>query len=159
VAIPLFWVVPLAFYLLSFVICFDSPRRYRRAPYLALFVVAVGAVCRLEATVDTPILRQFPVFLGLVLAGCLVCHGEAYRLRPHSRFVTGFYLALASGGALGGAFVAVVAPLTFTGGDRRSAHGAPPHRAALDRRPLQRVRDPEVVGRGDLLGKLCTSAP
>jgi tetratricopeptide (TPR) repeat protein len=43
----------------------------------------------------------------------MVCHGELYRLRPDPRHLTGFYLMIAAGGALGGLFVAVIAPLIF----------------------------------------------
>jgi hypothetical protein len=45
---------------------------------------------------------------------CLACHGEVYRLRPATPQLTGYYLALAAGGALGGVFVTIVAPLIFT---------------------------------------------
>ncbi|NJD19826.1 MAG: ferrichrome ABC transporter permease, partial [Gemmatimonadetes bacterium] len=113
-AIPLFWVVPLALYLLSFVVAFDAPRRYRRPVYVSLLVVSVVAACRLAGTGNAPLLPQLPVYLGMLLVGCLVCHGEVYRLRPHPRHLTGFYLAIALGGALGGASVAVVAPVVFT---------------------------------------------
>jgi spermidine synthase len=55
--------------------------------------------------------------LGIYSAGlfvcCMVCHGELYRLRPDPRLLTGFYLMIAAGGALGGLFVAVIAPLIF----------------------------------------------
>ena len=44
----------------------------------------------------------------------MVCHGELYRLRPDPRHLTGYYLMIAAGGALGGLFVAVIAPLIFT---------------------------------------------
>ena len=44
----------------------------------------------------------------------MVCYGELYRLKPDPRHLTGFYLMIAAGGALGGLFVAVVAPLIFT---------------------------------------------
>lgn len=113
-AIPLFWVIPLALYLLSFVVAFDSPRRYRRAVYVSLLAVSVVAACRLAGTGNAPLMRQLPVYLGMLLVGCLVCHGETYRLRPHPRYLTGFYLAIALGGALGGASVALVAPVVFT---------------------------------------------
>jgi SAM-dependent methyltransferase len=43
----------------------------------------------------------------------MVCHGELYRLKPHPRLLTGYYLMIAAGGALGGFFVAVLAPLIF----------------------------------------------
>jgi SAM-dependent methyltransferase len=56
--------------------------------------------------------------VGLYCAGlficCMVCHGEVYRIRPDPRHLTGFYLMIAAGGALGGILVAVVAPLVFT---------------------------------------------
>lgn len=114
-AIPLFWVVPLSIYLLSFVLCFDSPRQYRRTLYLALFVASVWGVSEFVGTADAPLMRQLPVYLGMLFTGCMVCHGETYRLRPHPRYLTGFYLSIALGGALGGIFVALVAPVVFDG--------------------------------------------
>jgi SAM-dependent methyltransferase len=112
-AIPLFWVVPLSLYLLSFVVCFDSPRRYHRLTYLALLGLSVWSVCQIAGTGNAPLMRQLPVYLGMLLVGCMVCHGETYRLRPDPRHLTGFYLSIAAGGALGGAFVALVAPVAF----------------------------------------------
>jgi hypothetical protein len=44
---------------------------------------------------------------------CMLCHGELYRLRPQPRYLTGYYLMIAAGGALGGFLVAIVAPLVF----------------------------------------------
>jgi hypothetical protein len=46
---------------------------------------------------------------------CMVCHGELYRLRPDPSLLTRYYLMIAAGGALGGLFVAVIAPMIFTG--------------------------------------------
>jgi len=45
---------------------------------------------------------------------CMVCHGELVRLRPHPRYLTEFYLLISAGGALGGVFVSLVAPVIFT---------------------------------------------
>jgi hypothetical protein len=45
---------------------------------------------------------------------CMVCHGEMVRLKPSPRYLTRFYLMLSTGGALGGLFVGVLAPLIFT---------------------------------------------
>jgi len=45
---------------------------------------------------------------------CMVCHGELARLKPTPRYLTEFYLMIAAGGALGGLFVAIVAPLIFS---------------------------------------------
>ena len=51
--------------------------------------------------------------LTALLLGCLVVHGELYRLRPPAGSLTVFYLAVSAGGALGGLFVALVVPHVF----------------------------------------------
>ena len=56
---------------------------------------------------------QVAVYCGALLASCMVCHGEMVRLRPHPRHLTGFYLVVSVGGALGGIFVGLVAPMVF----------------------------------------------
>ena len=108
--IPFLWVLPLALYLLSFIICFDSPRWYKRLPFGV--ALARGPGRRLLGAVPAePGLDGFVVALFVC---CMVCHGELYRLKPDPRHLTGYYLMIAAGGALGGLFVAVVAPLIFT---------------------------------------------
>jgi hypothetical protein len=54
------------------------------------------------------------VFLAALFAGCMVCHGELARSRPTPQYLTTFYLTIAAGGALGGVFVALIAPRIFT---------------------------------------------
>ena len=114
--IPFLWVLPLALYLLSFVICFDSPRWYVRAPFLLALMAAWAGIGWMLLDQKSPVSIQLQ--LGIYCAGlficCMVCHGELYRLRPDPRHLTGFYLMIAAGGALGGLFVAVIAPLIFT---------------------------------------------
>ena len=52
--------------------------------------------------------------LGLSLfVCCMVCHGELARLKPHPRYLTGFYVIVSLGGAIGGLFVGLVAPNLF----------------------------------------------
>ena len=58
---------------------------------------------------------QIGSLAAALFAGCLVCHGELYRLRPSPRHLTTFYLVIAGGGALGGVFAGVVAPVVFHG--------------------------------------------
>jgi hypothetical protein len=111
-ATPFLWVVPLAIYLLSFVLCFDHPRWYRRAPFAVFLVVAIAEIDTLvdkEAAMAGRILVQS---LALFVV-CMICHGELYRLRPHPRHLTAYYLTIASGGALGGVIVALIAPWIF----------------------------------------------
>jgi len=112
--IPFLWVLPLALYLLSFVLSFAGAGWYSRLGYgssllggslLALWLQADG--------VDGDLVRQLLLYSLLLFCGCMVCHGELYRLRPGAGRLTEYYLALAAGGCLGGVFVAVGAPLLF----------------------------------------------
>ncbi len=43
----------------------------------------------------------------------MLCHGELVRLRPEPRYLTGFYLMISAGGALGGLSVSLIAPQVF----------------------------------------------
>lgn len=115
--VPFFWVVPLALYLLTFVIAFDHARWYRRVVWLPLAAVSVGAVVYLinqqYANEEMHFGSQLAIYLAAIFTGCLVCHGELVRKKPPARSLTAFYLAVALGGALGGVFVNLVAPLIF----------------------------------------------
>jgi spermidine synthase len=114
--IPLLWALPLAIYLLSFIICFAWPGAYIRPLWQALFVVTTFlAVAALFAGVDMSIEKQLAVFLGWLFVCCMMCHGELVRLLPGEAQLTSFYLTIATGGAIGGLFVAIVAPFLFSG--------------------------------------------
>lgn len=110
-AIPLLWILPLALYLLSFILCFDHPRWYRREIFHPLLLAGVPA---LYVAVHFALLTSELVIVPLLLfVACMVCHGELVALKPGVQRLTSFYLAISAGGALGGTFVAVVAPLVF----------------------------------------------
>lgn len=112
--VPLLWVVPLGLYLLSYIICFDSPRWYRRFPFGLSLVTLMGAVCwALFHAYDISVPAQMLIFGSLCFVCCMVCHGEVYRLRPAPEGLTTFYLMIALGGALGGVFVGIAAPVIF----------------------------------------------
>jgi hypothetical protein len=113
-SLPLLWIAPLALYLLTFIIAFDADRWYRRDIwYPALVLTSFAAVWSWIEGASLELGWQVAVHLLLVFAVGMVCHGEAARRRPGSAHLTSFYLCLALGGALGGLFVAVIAPLTF----------------------------------------------
>jgi tetratricopeptide (TPR) repeat protein len=113
--IPLLWIVPLSLYLLSFIICFDSPRWYRRGPFALALGVAEASICwALFGGNAVSIPLQLAAYSAGLFVCCMVCHGELYRLRPDPTHLTAFYLMIAAGGALGGVFVTLVAPLIFT---------------------------------------------
>ena len=114
--IPLLWVVPLAMYLLSFVICFDNSRWYRRLPFAVALVIALaGVYWALVSEIGLSVALQLGAYSTGLFVCCMVYHGELYRLRPAPSGLTGYYLIIAAGGALGGVFVTLVAPLIFTG--------------------------------------------
>ena len=112
--IPLLWVLPLALYLLSFILCFNHDRWYKRwifGPLLAVGALAVVYIMPQDLTLSAWI--QIGVYSTMLFACCMVCHGELARLRPGANYLTRFYLIIGIGGALGGVAVAVVAPLVL----------------------------------------------
>ena len=114
--VPFLWVLPLSLYLISFIICFDNQKWYRRGIFQVLLGITLPmALLVLTSSIDAPTLRQIWM-LGLVLfACCMVCHGELVRLKPHPNYLTRFYLVISAGGAAGGILVALIAPRIFTG--------------------------------------------
>lgn len=112
-AIPFLWVVPLALYLLSFVLCFDASGWYRRWLFLPLLGAGLAAVCVTLSKSNPSIWSLIPLYSATLFAACMVCHGELARSKPHPRYLTGFYLMLALGGAFGGVLVGLVAPNVF----------------------------------------------
>jgi len=115
--VPLLWVLPLTLYLLSFIICFDSPRWYLRAVFVPMMAIALTSACWMmfRGDEETTIPAQIAVYCFALLTCCIVCHGELYRLRPDPAHLTGYYLMIAAGGAIGGILVAIVAPLVLSG--------------------------------------------
>ncbi len=110
---PLLWVLPLALYLVTFIISFDHPRWYKRIIFLPLSAIALPAMAWLADSLDLALAA--PVYsLGLFVL-CMVFHGELYRLRPEPQRLTQFYLAMSAGGAVGSLLMAVVAPLVMSG--------------------------------------------
>lgn len=112
--IPLLWVLPLAIYLISFVIAF-SPRYPRRralvrkaVPFL---VLTLAATLLLKAA--GPLWMLLSLHLLVLFLAAVMCHGELAIDRPSPRYLTAFYLWISFGGVLGGVFNAIVAPLVF----------------------------------------------
>ncbi|HLE65804.1 MAG TPA: hypothetical protein VI730_01525, partial [Burkholderiales bacterium] len=116
-SIPLLWLAPLTLYLLTFILTFEGKGLYHAETAWSFVLISIGAMAWLLVDSD----RRFDLYLqlGVYLSGlfvaCMFCHGELYRTRPPARRLTGFYLTVSAGGALGGLLVAVVAPLVFNG--------------------------------------------
>lgn len=114
-AVPLLWVLPLAAYLLSFVLTFGGERTYARGLWLRVLALTVGLLGYAISNINSVVALQvaLPVFLIGLLICCIFCHGELYRLRPPAKQLTTFYLVIAAGGAFGAIFVGLVAPAIF----------------------------------------------
>ncbi len=116
IAAPLLWVIPLAAYLGSFVVVFSS--RGRRIVPVAVALAPVTLTLLwlpMGTAAGWPVLALLAIeYVGLGLASIAV-HGRLAELRPDPRHLTGFYLWMSAGGALGGAFVALLAPVVFKG--------------------------------------------
>lgn len=106
--VPLLWIVPLALYLITFILCFAGA--YRRAVWAPLLIAGGGGAVWTLRAVEHPLPLQVAAIVVVLLAGCMVCHGELVRIRPHANRLTSFYLAVAAGGSLGGMSVALAAP-------------------------------------------------
>lgn len=128
-SIPFLWVLPLALYLLSFILCFDGKGAYRRglfAPATLVLALLMLAALSWRPTFpdDAPwvgveralmvIKQAVPLYaLGLFVA-CMFCHGELVARKPAAAHLTRFYLMVSLGGALGGLGVGLLAPVTLS---------------------------------------------
>lgn len=117
-AIPLIWVVPLALYLVSFILAFRpaQPGPDRTGRLLSGLQIA-GTGCAFAVVVfkQTPFLLDLGLTLGLLFVNALMAHRAVYALRPPAARLTEFYLCTSFGGMCGGIFAALVAPHLFSG--------------------------------------------
>lgn len=111
--VPLFWIAPLAIYLATFVLVFARRQilSHRLMCALLPFAVVVPLVLAAGNVTGSLYLLAFPLVALFVAA--MVCHGELAASRPQVRDLTEFYVWLSLGGAIGGLFNVLVAPLIF----------------------------------------------
>jgi spermidine synthase len=115
-AIPLLWVLPLAVYLVTFILAFDVPGLYRRWIVARMLAVMLAGLGYALSKVDTalPVWLAVLFYLIEVFVACWFCHAEAYRLRPEgARESTVFYLLVAAGGVTGTFLIGIASPLIF----------------------------------------------
>ncbi|NOU27562.1 MAG: hypothetical protein HOO96_06595 [Polyangiaceae bacterium] len=112
VAIPLFWVVPLGIYLVSFMVAFGRYGQRISGPVRRMALLfGTFLICAMHANVAS-LWAILPHALYLLLAAT-ACHSILATLRPHPVHLTRFYFVMSLGGAAGGAFCSIVAPLLF----------------------------------------------
>ncbi len=113
-AIPLLWVLPLAAYLLTFILSFSN-RTWIPERLLAtvLPVSAVAVILSISLQQHAP--WMIPLHLTAFFCAALSCHTALVRSRPGTDDLTEFYVWLSFGGMLGGIFNSLIAPQLFNG--------------------------------------------
>ncbi len=111
-AVPLFWVVPLAIYILTFIIAFarGAPRPGRLLLLAQVLALAAAGITAYIGTLNALAMLVPLVAFALTAA---VCHGELAARRPGARELTGYFFLISLGGAAGGLFNALLAPVLF----------------------------------------------
>jgi hypothetical protein len=119
--VPLLWILPLAIYLLTFILCFGSSRwagagAGRDVLFRFLAVALAGVAYSIyDIQLSDAIVVLIPILCIGLFFGCMFCHSELNRRKPAPAQLTSFYLMIAAGGALGAVFVGLVAPAIFAG--------------------------------------------
>ena len=115
-AFPLLWVIPLALYLLTFILVF-ARRQLIPVPRMGrlLALLAIPAMIALIVEANYPHFVLIPEHLLLFFAASMVCHGALAADRPSTRHLTEYYLWMSVGGVLGGLFNTLLAPTLFRG--------------------------------------------
>jgi hypothetical protein len=114
--IPFLWVIPLALYLITFIICFDHPRWYVRPVWAVpamLVIFMTSGIYNIPWDWTPGFMTELVVHFSAMFLICMVCHGELAKLKPGTSHLTEYYLLMSAGGALGGLAVSLVAPLVF----------------------------------------------
>jgi spermidine synthase len=113
VAVPMLWVLPLGLYLLSFSVAFSGNTMLTRL--LGKIVPAVLILFGSTLISGNQEYAYVNAFIGLLLLFLIAVslHAHMYALRPEPDRLTGFYLAMSVGGALGGVFAGLLAPILF----------------------------------------------
>ncbi len=109
---PLLWVLPLAIYLCTFIVCFSMETLFQStiARLLEALAFLVFALC-LSYSDELTIPLQVAGFCFALAFYCLTVHGELVFRKPGTEHLTAFYLAIAVGGASGGLFLNIISPL------------------------------------------------
>ncbi|MCC6354182.1 MAG: fused MFS/spermidine synthase [Verrucomicrobiae bacterium] len=114
-AVPLLWVIPLALYLLTFIIAFGGRALPLRPLALLFFALASGLAAMTVSRLDLAAWSMVGAHLLAFFVGALVCHGRLAAARPGAGDLTEYYLLVALGGVIGGSFNGILAPVIFDG--------------------------------------------
>lgn len=114
-AVPLLWAIPLALYLVTFIIAFGTPtERLLRALTRAVPVLVVALAVAVMVDARHPLVVVVALHLAAFFAVALACHARLAEARPPAQDLTRYYLFLSIGGVLGGVVNALLAPLVLS---------------------------------------------
>lgn len=111
-SLPLFWVMPLALYLMTFIVAFGA-RQFRIAHWATrgYALLAIFIVVALAGEANSPAGFLIPMHLTVFTLGSLLCHLRVAAMAPHPRFLSHYNLAISVGGAIGGLVTLLIPPL------------------------------------------------
>ena len=113
-AVPLLWVLPLALYLLTFIIAFAEKQVISLTSTRSVHAIFILVYLWMEVAAGNSQLITVLIHTGIFFFTALLCHQELSAQKPSPRHLTDFYLCLSVGGALGGIFNSLIAPVIFT---------------------------------------------
>ncbi len=114
-AVPLLWVVPLALYLLTFVLAFTKKQFVSLASLNRLTIIgALVVTLILTSGATEPAWILILANLAFFFVAALMCHTQLAQDRPPVTHLAEYYLWIAAGGALGSFFNVLIAPVLFT---------------------------------------------
>jgi hypothetical protein len=113
-SVPLLWVLPLALYLLTFIIVFARKPIVPHSLMITAMAFAILLMPLLSLGIPLKFWMAVLAHLLVFFVIAMVCHGEMARTRPGASHLTEFYFWMSLGGVLGGLFNSLVAPLIFT---------------------------------------------
>jgi len=113
-AVPLLWIIPLAIYLLTFILAFAQRQVLALSTWVRILqITSLGLLMAYLMEATEPAWLIFLFHLLFLFLGGLVCHRRLAISRPSPEFLTEFYIFLSLGGVMGGLFNAIAAPLAF----------------------------------------------
>ena len=111
-SVPFIWVMPLALYLITFIIAFRGWASSGVVPTITL-ALAVAAFSLLGFSYEV-VTRQMVVYVAYFFFAALFCHAALFAQRPPKEHSSLFYVCIACGGMLGTLLVSIIAPLIFS---------------------------------------------
>lgn len=115
VPVPMFWIIPLMIYLITFIIAFSEKLAPRAATFSNISLLVILSFLSLYLFVEINYF-WFSVFVHLSTLFCVAmfCHKAIAENKPPVKHLTAFYLWISFGGVLGGFFNSLLAPLLFS---------------------------------------------